>query len=173
MISLEELCSDTEIQISNQSGEFTLSFNNFKEFNDSVANVHHYTQMSMKLCKDKDQRRYIKVLLNKHGDKETMNQTECGIDLTNIIYPNLVQESPVFEVNFKSVYLRSILEMAVKHEQNVEIEFLISKSQLKVTVPYFGAGFTLECTYRIPFETKENCPTSPLTINTKYCKKLG
>lgn len=171
VFNLNEICSKQNVSLKDKTSSVNLTLNKVSELNTPLGFTNYYQEMCLKLVKDNSGKRSLRVKLSKSESQEMIYTNDCGIEFSQLRYPK--EENPKFELELKSHYLKSLMDLSSKSEVNLVFNFCFSEKKVEVVLPNQNVSITMSAVFQVHDSKLQGVPMVSYILYHKFCKKLA
>ena len=171
VFNLNEICSKQNVSLKDKTSSVNLTLNKVSELNTPLGFTNYYQEMCLKLVKDNTGKRSLRVKLSKSESQEMIYTNDCGIEFSQLRYPK--EENPKFELELKSHYLKSLMDLSSKSEVNLVFNFCFSDKKVEVVLPNQNVSITMSANFTVHDSKLQGVPMVSYILYHKFCKKLA
>lgn len=171
VLNVKELTSKDTVRLKDRNGQICISLNKMSEVINTMNFSQFYTEMGMKLVKDSSSKRFLRFKFHKSDSQMMVYSNDCGIEFASQKYP--AEEAPEFETSFSSEYMKQILDLSNKFEDNLIFNFHLKESRFEVVLANQSICLAVSCDYTHKSESVETTPLQSFLMYHKFCKRLA
>lgn len=166
----DEIAEKKNISIKDKSKEINITLNKVSEVINTLNFSQYYNEMTMKLVKDSLDKRSLRLKFFKQDSLDMVYINDCGIEFTNIRYQHDLKTQFEFEV--KSFYLKGLMDLSKKLEENIIFKFNFNDEILEVSLPSQNMSMSIACIYTKKSSSLEGVPSMSYELYHKFCRRL-
>lgn len=168
---LDELADKKIVSIKDKSKEINVTLNKVSDVINTLNFSQYYNEMTMKLVKDSQDKRSLRLKFSKHDSQEMVYINDCGIEFTNVKYQNDLNCQ--FEFEIKSFYLKGLMDLSHRMEENMLFSFNFSENKLDIALPAQNINMSIACNYMNKSQALDKVSSMSYMLYHKFCKRLS
>lgn len=143
VVHLDELSDKKQLSIKDKSKEISVSLNKVTDVLSTLNFAQYYNEMTMKLVKDSSEKRSLRLKFSKQDSQEMVYINDCGIEFSNQKYQ--AEQNCQFEFEIKSFYLKGIMDLSHKLEENILFNFQFAENKLEIVLASQNMSMIIDC----------------------------
>lgn len=168
---LDEMSEKKNVSIKDKSKEINVTLNKVSDVVSTLNFSQYYNEMTMKLVKDSQDKRSLRLKFSKQDSQEMVYINDCGIEFTNVKYQS--DPNSQFEFELKSFYLKGMMELSHKMEENMLFNFMFSENKLEIILSSQNMSMIIDCNYINKSDRLDRVPSMSHVLYHKFCKRLS
>ena len=168
---LDELTCKKIVTLKDKTGQINLSLNKMSDILQTMNFCNYYNEMSMKLVKDSEGKRHIRFKFSKNDSQEMIYTNDCGIEFSNQKYQS--EEHPQFELEIKSYYVKGLMELSHKNEENLIFNFNFAQNKIEFMLVSQNVQVQMDCNYTNKSDKIEGVKSTSYVLYHKFCRRLS
>ena len=168
---LDEITMKKTVTLKDKTGQINLSLNKMSDIQQTMGFSNYYNDMSMKLVKDVAGKRHIRFKFSKSDNQDMIYTNDCGIEFSPQKYP--ADEQPQFELEIKSHFLKGLMDLSHRNEENLLFNFLFNQNKIEFLLHAQNIQVQMDCNFINKSEKLDSQKQISYVLYHKFCKRLS